>query len=453
MRQIFIAALALLASLPPAVLGQESGGGAASILAPAADYHIHIQSLSMSVNLTPPQLPAVRLPEDFDRLLREKERAGGRVKNLPALADLYTKDALVLEPNSAIWLRGERALRYVAEGTTINRLLPTAYEVSGTAGYIVGFETAAQGSPPEPLSSFIYVLRKEADGKWRISSESFTLNAPPVAKEHTPESIIAELDAAGIRKAVALSTAFVWGSGDGPTAPDEYAKVRAENDWLAASAARFPGRLVGFCSFNPLKDYALQELARCAGDTRIRGLKFHFSDSGVDLRKPEHVEKVRRVFRAANERRLPIAAHIATLEAVRNKSLNREQAAAFLKEILPAAPDVTVQIAHLSGDTGYPESSDAALEVFAEAAAAKDPRVRNLYLDVAGVVPYVRSRETLELIARRIRQLGPRRILFASDRTGTKNEAPGDAWRSFLRLPLTEDEFRTIAGNVMPYLR
>jgi uncharacterized protein len=416
---------------------------------PAADYHVHIQSLEMSINLLPPQLSAVALPAEFEQLLRDKERFGGREKNVSALRDLYTKDALVLEPRLNTWLRGERALQYVINGTVISRLVPTAFEMSGSAGYILGVETA--GTPPAPASSFMYALRKEPDGKWRVSSESFTLDAPQIPREHTPESMVAELDDAGIQKAVALSTAFVWGSGDNATAPGEYEKVKAENDWIAKNVARFPNRLVGFCSFNPLKDYALEELDRCAKMPQIKGLKFHFSDSGVNMRKAEHVEKVRRVFRAANEKRLPIAAHIATLETVRNGDLNRQQAIAFLNEILPVTPDITVQIAHMAGDTSYPESSDAAMEIFGNAIAAGDTRTRNLYFDFAVLGRFDKATETR--LIKRMRQIGMNRILNASDRTGVKNPSPRENWKLFLQLPLTNAEFKTVAGNVMPYLK
>ncbi|HEX8198475.1 MAG TPA: amidohydrolase family protein [Pyrinomonadaceae bacterium] len=419
---------------------------------PVADYHIHIQSLSMSKNLTPSQLPVIELPKEFEQLLRDKEKFGGRIKNKSALTNLYTKDTLVLEPRSNIWLRGERALQYVFDGTVIAHLQPTAYEMNGSAGFIIGVEMTSASAAGEPASSFQYVLRKEADGKWRISSESFTLSGPPVAKEHTPESMVAELDDAGIQKAVALSTAFVWGSVlYNPPIPDEYAKVKAENDWIAKNVSRFPNRLVGFCSFNPLKDYALEELDRCAKNPHIKGLKFHFSDSGVNLRKPEHVEKVRRVFSAANERRMPIAAHIATLETVRNAEFNRQQAEAFLNEILPVTPDITVQIAHMAGDTGYPESSDAAMEVFGNAIAAGDKRTKNLYFDAAVLTRFDKATETR--LVKRMRQIGMNRILNASDRTGSKNPTPGENWKLFLQLPLTRDELKTVAGNVLPYLR
>ena len=89
----------------------------------------------------------------------------------------------------------------------------------------------------------------------------------------TARDIVALLDSAGIHRALLLSVAYMYGSPARPV-EDEYAKVRAENDWTGAQAALFPERLRAFCSFNPLKQYALDELARCAKDPNLRrGIK------------------------------------------------------------------------------------------------------------------------------------------------------------------------------------
>src|SRR5687767_14570928 len=82
----------LMAILPLCAFGQAGDG----IPAPAVDYHIHIQSLKMSRWLTPEQPTVDKLPEEFERLLRDKEKYGAKVKDVPGLTDLYTKDALVL---------------------------------------------------------------------------------------------------------------------------------------------------------------------------------------------------------------------------------------------------------------------------------------------------------------------------------------------------------------------
>src|SRR5437773_1217832 len=94
--------------------------------------------------------------------------------------------------------------------------------------------------------------------------------------------LIALLDSAGIRRALVLSVAYQFGNPNKPAVEDEYAQVKAENDWTSEQVARFPDRLRGFCGFNPLRDYALQELARCARDPHLRnGIKLHFGNSDV----------------------------------------------------------------------------------------------------------------------------------------------------------------------------
>ncbi len=66
-------------------------------------------------------------------------------------------------------------------------------------------------------------------------------------KPITAQDVIKLLDAAGIKRAVLLSTAFSYGR-PGREPENEYAKVKEENDWLAAQAALVPKRLVAFCS-------------------------------------------------------------------------------------------------------------------------------------------------------------------------------------------------------------
>lgn len=46
----------------------------------------------------------------------------------------------------------------------------------------------------------------------------------------TARDLVAHLDSAGIRHALVLSVAYMYGS-PARTVEDEYAKVRAENDW------------------------------------------------------------------------------------------------------------------------------------------------------------------------------------------------------------------------------
>jgi uncharacterized protein len=266
--------------------------------------------------------------------------------------------------------------------------------------------------------------------------------------------LIPLLDSAGIRRAVVLSVAYMYGS-PARTVEDEYAKVRAENDWAAAQAALHPDRLIAFCGFNPLKDYALEELARCAGDRRFgRGIKLHFGNSDVQLDDPVHLERLHQVFRAANEHGMAIVVHLRA-SISRQRPYGRAQARIFLEQLLPLAPDVPVQVAHLAGTgPGYDDPpADSAMAVLADAVIGGNRSTRRLWFDVTSVVDTGISPGNAALVARRIRQVGIERILFGSDAAVGDNLRPRESWAAFRRLSLTDDEIARIADNLAPYLR
>jgi predicted TIM-barrel fold metal-dependent hydrolase len=266
--------------------------------------------------------------------------------------------------------------------------------------------------------------------------------------------VVALLDKAGIRRALLLSVAYTWGN-PARTIEDEYAKVRAENDWNSAQAALYPKRLRVFCSFNPLEDYALAELERCAKDPNLkRGLKLHFGNSDVQLENPAHVEQVGRVFRAANKHRMTIVLHLRA-SISKQRPYDAIQARVFLEQLLPLARNIDVQVAHLAG-TGPGYDDPRADEAMAELAAAverRDPRTRRLWFDVASCVDLNISPANAALVTKRIRQVGVKRILYGSDAAAGPNLRPRESWAAFRRLPLTEAEFNQIAKNVAPYLR
>src|SRR5262245_21865509 len=260
----------------------------------------------------------------------------------------------------------------------------------------------------------------------------------------TATELVPLLDAAGIRKAIVLSVAYQFGNPNRPAVDHEYAKVRAENDWTSAQVARFPDRLVGFCGVNPLRDYAVEEIARCAKDPHLhRGLKLHFGNSDVQLEIPDQLERVRRAFREANRHRMAIVVHMHA-NVNRKRPYGTEQARIFLEKLLPEAPDVPVQIAHLAGAGSFDDDVDEALGVFAAAIAHHDKRMANVYFDIS-----IDTKKG-DQIATRIRQLGLQRILFASDGALPGN-SPKEVLAKFHKLPLTDEEFRTIESNVAPY--
>jgi len=269
----------------------------------------------------------------------------------------------------------------------------------------------------------------------------------------TARDVIALLDSAGIRRALVLSTAYTWGKASRAPVADEYEHVKAENDWTAQQVAQYPDRLRAFCSLNPLKPYALEELARCSRDPVLRrGLKLHFGNSDVDLDDPGKVAQVRNVFAAANGYRMAIVVHMRT-SIDNQRKYGADQARVFLDELLPAAADVPVQVAHLAGSGGFAPEADSALGVLVDAIAHRDQRMRNVWFDATVIVRPGMTQEVLARIATRIRQVGVERVLYGSDAAANPLAFPRAGWAAFRQLPLTEAEFAVIASNIAPYMR
>ncbi len=405
-----------------------------TIPAPLVDHHKHLFSPAIAERDRNPFLPAIQVPGDLARLLSERTL---RFNNPETIGDLYTENAILNDSRVPAWFQGRNKIAnfIINRFRATYQIVPVSYSADGSRGFIAGYITRGE----RRLAHVHLSVEKGADGLWRIAAESIGF---PTPSEGNPpfkaERLIAELDEAAIKKGVVLSVAYQWGDLD---------KGRAENDWVAEQTALYPDRLIPFFSFNPLKDYALEELERCAKNPRFKGIKLHFGNSRVDIRKPEHAEKLRQVFRAANKHRLPLFVHLWTVGDYDEKGA--EYAKAFLNQLLPEAPDVTVVIAHMAGG-GKPTES--AMAVFREAIAARDPRTKNLYFELSTLVDPNSPPQLLKIEAERLRKVGLDRILWGSDQD--LNNPAGKQWLFFRALmPLTDAEVKKIANNVAPYLR
>lgn len=420
---------------------------------PAVDHHQHLFSPSLIGYLRQrSDLPTVELPAGLAALVEERGRAGA---DSTRLAALYADSAWLLQAWRPEWVRGGGAVAgwWARSTRSPVRLTPVEFSVDGTAGYVHAYLTAGSGDSISHPGRVMIAVRQGADSRWKIASEVLALPRDPQLAPLTADRLVELLDAAGIRRGVVLSTAYLFGSPSYPAPADELARVRAENDWIVAQAARYPDRLVAFCSFNPTRDYAVEELDRCSRLRGMRGIKLHFGNSRVNLHDAAQVERVRRVFRAANEHRLPLVVHLRTGGG---GPYGRAEAQIFLDSIVTAAPDVVVQVAHLGGSgPGYQDPpSDEALAAFADAFAARHPATRNLWFDVASIVNHDIPPERAALLVTRLRRIGLGRILYGTDSAFGGNLPPRQSWAAFRSLlPLTEAEVRTVATNVAPYLR
>lgn len=421
-------------------------------IVPRVDHHQHIVGPRAAIPW-PALEPAAELPQGLGRVVRERNRVMGTQE----VGDLYTETARVLDvqEESRPWARGAEAVRrLVGSYDPATRFVPQSFAAGDSVAYVVG--TAVTPGSPETRMNFVLGLKKDERGLWRIDTEQATpippppFAGPPFAGPLAADQLIRDMDETGIERAAVLSVAYFFGSPSRTWPGEEYANVRAENDWVAAQVARFPDRLVGFCGVSPLKDYAEAEVRRCAGGLKMKGLKLHFRSSRVDVRNPEHLEKVRRLFRTANELGLALVVHTNV------RGYGREHAEIFLKQLLPAAPGVVVQIAHLWGGNEFRPD---ALAVFADAVAAGDPRAKNLYFDLTEVEAAAAITsdpdKTMREIAGFLRRIGLKRILYGSDAAATEGAPPTALrWARLRRaLPLTNDELRVVASNVAPYMR
>ena len=269
----------------------------------------------------------------------------------------------------------------------------------------------------------------------------------PIVKlpERDGAALVKELDAAGIEKAVVLSVGYSFAD-ERKALPEPDRLTREQNDWTSSEVMKNAPRLIGFCSANPLRDVALTELERCLGLPGMVGIKLHFGNAGITLRDPAHLARIEQVFALAQRRRAPVLVH---MRARGGTNYGAEDAQLFLDKIVPLARDVEIVVAHLGASgPGYSPQHDEVMAVFAAAAER-----HNLYFDVASNVTDEITPADAALVAKRIRQVGVKRVLYGSDLT-----APGggirQGWEIFrTKVPLTATEVQQIAKNRTRFAR
>lgn len=406
-------------------------------LAPIADHHVHLYSPAAAVLNNPPPLPEIRLPEELAKVVRARN---AYATDQSALEELYTPDAIYYRDGVKGWTQGNKAAAGWVKWAISDfpyRIVPVAFNQDKSSARIAGYFLEGKNLDERFGTSHLSLV-KGSDGKWRIASEVYVFGQPEPDKRKTAAEAVAQLDSVGTRWGAVLSNAYYFDSVRPEPVANPYPQIRAENDWTAEQVAPFRERLVAFCSFNPTRDYALAELHRCAKSGRFGGLKFNFNAAQLNFEDPDQVAKVRAVMSAANAYRLPMIIHVRP-----GNVYGRDEAEVFLRQLVAAAPDVPIQIAHLWGGESY---SGAALQVYSDAFSSGDPLTRNLYFDVSGVSGQHRNADRMKEIVGRMRQIGMSRMLYGSD------APPTEAWEAFRKhVPLTEEEFRIIGGSVAPY--
>jgi predicted TIM-barrel fold metal-dependent hydrolase len=137
--------------------------------------------------------------------------------------------------------------------------------------------------------------------------------------------------------------------------PDPDRLTREENDWTSAQVVENAPRLIGFCSANLLRDVALQEIERCLRLPGMIGIKIHVGNNGISLRDPAQLMRMRETFALAQRLRAAVLVHMRPRGGA---NYNGEDVSTLLENVVSAAPDVEIIVAHLgTSGPGYGEQT------------------------------------------------------------------------------------------------
>jgi len=251
-------------------------------------------------------------------------------------------------------------------------------------------------------------------------------------------------------KAIVLSDAYsVSWLADFGLISDEYEAVKEANDYVSVQCAVYSDRLIPYGSVNPLKDYALDEIKRCHEELKLKGLKMHFANSGVDLKNPEHFNKIKKIFAYASKNKIPLLVHQRNgVEPYGSEDAKK------LVGLMAQYPELRIQLAHLGGWGGFDNASYEYLQTLVQKLKAH-PEIKNFYLDVSGVVMTDKANPVLvegmpiptaddyQKAAALIRDFGLDKIVFGSD-TPLYNSTD-DYIKAFSEnFPLTKKEMKKI---------
>jgi predicted TIM-barrel fold metal-dependent hydrolase len=276
-----------------------------------------------------------------------------------------------------------------------------------------------------------------------------------VFSKPTPADALRILDEAGVKRAVLLSSAYLFMPG--AKVPDPAAaarKMRDENRFTVDTALASHGRLLAFVAINPFAANADDEFAYWKGKRGVRGIKLHLGAAGFDSTSPEQVAILARFFAKAREAHLPLVIHLRG-----GGPFTKADVRTFIDKILSQAGDLPVQIAHGGGYAGADPATLDALSAFGEAIARKALGTRNLVFDISGVVLPDETAKALgssdsqvRKFVALMRKIGLDRFVVGSDWPALGRIAPYYALMR-KKLPVTHAEWARLCRNEAPYLR
>lgn len=258
----------------------------------------------------------------------------------------------------------------------------------------------------------------------------------------TVSDLFRQMNDAGIARALVLSTAYL---AESPMLAEPVADpaglVRSANAFTVELARRYPRRIGAFISVHPLSDNALAEIAHWRGNQHVAGVKLHLTSSMVDLRSPDHLQRLASVLGAASACGFATTIHLRTVDP----RYGAEDVRNFLDKVVPAANGAPVQIAHAAGWSGLDANTLAVLTAFADAFANNPALSKSIWFDLADVWREDTAVSDKQALVALIRRIGPHRFVPGSDWPfvgGLKRYYS----TTYPQLPLSEQEWAIIRG-------
>ncbi len=275
--------------------------------------------------------------------------------------------------------------------------------------------------------------------------------AEDLAGAVTAADALQALDAGGAKAGLVLAMGYFAGLPEFELSVEQgMAMTRSENRFVAEQVAAHSDRLVGFFGVSPLAPYAEEEIAFWLDDGRLTGLKLHLANSDADLRNPDHVARLAKVFAVMDQRGAPILIHMRT----RHPEYGAADAEIFISEVLSKVKTSHVTIAHLTGWGGYDDATDAALGAFETAFADGRITTKGIAFDTAAIFLGDQDDTDRAKIAARLRRIGLDRIVLGVDWSGDglSKSTIASTLEGLAASGLKRDEIAQIKSNKVPYL-
>lgn len=263
------------------------------------------------------------------------------------------------------------------------------------------------------VDGHVHILSPELIRIWKGLGIPFT----------RPDAYYSDIDVilrnTSVKRIDLISMAHVYSSEEFGGFKNERELVEAENEYVATARNRHQKKTRAFCSVDPLRDYALDELERCRTILNMDGIKLHHNANQVYLTVPAHLEKVKRVFQFAAKHRMPVLMHFDNSHRRFGEPDISLLADSILKELGP----INLTIAHFGTSGGFSARTRAFLNSFiGELSTNASLRRHKIRFDISAVALDKDSEgvrklndEEFAVLGVYVRRLGFEHVKFGTD--------------------------------------